>query len=275
MSSDPPFKNRAEFFKLLQDLHQKVNPGQEIKAPTLGHRELDLYQLYQSVTQRGGVKKIIENKQWANVVKELKLPTVRDIFFFRIVNFSTFWIFFLDFSFFFFPLLSFNFYPYFFGFLLLKIFQNEEEKKSIIFFLLFPVRHAQTLLSLFERTIFDISSFLNASTFTGSMLKRRTQKNFNDSFRSFIKSIGLRFQRRWHLQQTQLAKLVDLQFRNRSIPQTLQTAKILLSSLPLEEEGRTILFKPFSIHLPSFPKLREKKKTTMKKKMKKTMMMKN
>ena len=79
--SSSPFKSKAEFLKRLQDLHNHISKlsgsaPQQIKFPILGHKELDLLQLYDSVIKRGGVKKVVENKQWHNVVKELKLPSV-------------------------------------------------------------------------------------------------------------------------------------------------------------------------------------------------------
>jgi hypothetical protein len=45
------------------------------RVPTLGHRELDLHKLYEEVTSRGGVQAVIDNKQWHNVVRALKLPS--------------------------------------------------------------------------------------------------------------------------------------------------------------------------------------------------------
>ncbi|KAL0479172.1 hypothetical protein AKO1_007993 [Acrasis kona] len=45
------------------------------RVPTLGHRELDLHKLYEEVTDRGGVQAVIDNKQWHNVVRALKLPS--------------------------------------------------------------------------------------------------------------------------------------------------------------------------------------------------------
>ena len=50
--------------------------GQSLfRIPTLGHKELDLEQLYNEVTARGGVQAVIDNKQWHNVVRALKLPS--------------------------------------------------------------------------------------------------------------------------------------------------------------------------------------------------------
>jgi len=49
--------------------------GKSLKIPTLGHKELDLEQLYNEVTMRGGVQAVIDNKWWHNIVRALKLPS--------------------------------------------------------------------------------------------------------------------------------------------------------------------------------------------------------
>jgi hypothetical protein len=59
--------------KLTEFLHSRNVTFSRI--PTLGHKELDLEQLYREVTGRGGVNQVIENKQWHNVVRALKLPS--------------------------------------------------------------------------------------------------------------------------------------------------------------------------------------------------------
>eukprot|EP00741_Cyanophora_paradoxa_P005077 tig00000851_g4919.t1 len=46
-----------------------------IKIPTLGHKELDLFTLYQEVTSRGGLKHVVEAKLWQEVSKALDLPS--------------------------------------------------------------------------------------------------------------------------------------------------------------------------------------------------------
>ena len=44
------------------------------RVPTLGHSELDLYALYQAVTEQGGVENVIIRKAWRQIAEELLLP---------------------------------------------------------------------------------------------------------------------------------------------------------------------------------------------------------
>lgn len=45
-----------------------------LKVPQIGGRELDLYELYQKVINKGGSIKVTENKQWKDIVNEFNLP---------------------------------------------------------------------------------------------------------------------------------------------------------------------------------------------------------
>ena len=47
-----------------------------IKTPFLGYQELDLYHLYQIVTQKGGMDEVTRKQEWKSVYQELGIPTM-------------------------------------------------------------------------------------------------------------------------------------------------------------------------------------------------------
>jgi ARID/BRIGHT DNA binding domain len=45
-----------------------------LKVPQIGGKELDLYELYQSVIRKGGAQKVSNSKLWKEIVNEFDLP---------------------------------------------------------------------------------------------------------------------------------------------------------------------------------------------------------
>jgi hypothetical protein len=67
----PP--ERQQFFRQLLDFHR--DRGSPIpKMPVLGKREVDLHELYERVKQRGGIREVVINRRWPEIVKLMPLP---------------------------------------------------------------------------------------------------------------------------------------------------------------------------------------------------------
>eukprot|EP00276_Gloeochaete_wittrockiana_P005120 CAMPEP_0184657268 /NCGR_PEP_ID=MMETSP0308-20130426/18050_1 /TAXON_ID=38269 /ORGANISM="Gloeochaete witrockiana, Strain SAG 46.84" /LENGTH=259 /DNA_ID=CAMNT_0027094885 /DNA_START=49 /DNA_END=825 /DNA_ORIENTATION=- len=66
-------ENRRVFMETLMSFME--NRGTPIlKPPTLGHKELDLYKLFQEVAGRGGINDVINEKRWKEVSSALDVP---------------------------------------------------------------------------------------------------------------------------------------------------------------------------------------------------------
>ncbi len=64
---------RQEFFRRLLSFHE--NRGTPIqKMPILGKREVDLFELFERVQQRGGIREVVLNRKWPEIVKLMPLP---------------------------------------------------------------------------------------------------------------------------------------------------------------------------------------------------------
>ncbi|KAG9395834.1 ARID/BRIGHT DNA binding domain [Carpediemonas membranifera] len=64
----------SEFLAFLRELH-KANKGTGLKRmPVVGHRELDLYQLFTLVEHYGGLDHVVKNKLFKEIAKQLGLP---------------------------------------------------------------------------------------------------------------------------------------------------------------------------------------------------------
>lgn len=64
---------RQQFFRRLLDFHR--DRGTPIpKMPVLGKREVDLFELYERVKARGGIREVVINRKWPEIVKLMPLP---------------------------------------------------------------------------------------------------------------------------------------------------------------------------------------------------------
>lgn len=72
-NSDLSDKEKSdEFFKDLQKFHLSLGKEQ-IKIPCMAGKDLDFYKLFREVVTRGGFSKVLENKQWKDVVSILDI----------------------------------------------------------------------------------------------------------------------------------------------------------------------------------------------------------
>ena len=56
--------------------HESFAPGTPInRLPIMAKQVLDLYELYNLVTLRGGLVEVINKKQWQEIIKGLNLPS--------------------------------------------------------------------------------------------------------------------------------------------------------------------------------------------------------
>lgn len=62
-----------KFFVRLSQLHKQKGPSIR-RFPVIGHKELDMYQLFLAVEARGGLNEVVKNKKFKEIALELDLP---------------------------------------------------------------------------------------------------------------------------------------------------------------------------------------------------------
>ncbi|KAL5699917.1 hypothetical protein ACHQM5_025443 [Ranunculus cassubicifolius] len=66
-------KNAQLFMDTVQDLHR--SSGTKFAVPIMGGKALDLHRLFLEVTARGGLQKVIRNRQWKEIIAVFDFPT--------------------------------------------------------------------------------------------------------------------------------------------------------------------------------------------------------
>ncbi|XP_050369595.1 high mobility group B protein 10-like [Argentina anserina] len=61
------------FWQKLKEFHDSL--GTKFMIPTVGGKTLDLHLLFVEVTARGGIEKVIRDRQWKEVIMAFKFPT--------------------------------------------------------------------------------------------------------------------------------------------------------------------------------------------------------
>ncbi|KAK8490560.1 hypothetical protein V6N13_031730 [Hibiscus sabdariffa] len=61
------------FWEKLKAFHKSL--GLKFKVPVVGGKDLDLHQLFEEVTSRGGLEKVIKDRRWKEVIMAFRFPT--------------------------------------------------------------------------------------------------------------------------------------------------------------------------------------------------------